>query len=68
MIWEFGGEPLGHDSPVRSSRSRSTVPLGVATLLEDDEVEAISERARHVLRRPVFPVDTTGRRYPWPLV
>ena len=68
VIWEFGGEPLGPELACAIEPLTQTVPLGVATLLEDDEVEAISERARHVLRRPVFPVDTTGRRYPWPLV
>ena len=69
VVWEFGGE----DDPRRPRRRRrarspSTVPLAVATLLVDEEVEAMQERAQWIVDHPRFPVDTSGRRYPWPLV
>jgi len=44
------------------------VPLEIATLLDDEEVAALQERARWVSDHPVFPVDQSGRRYPWPIV
>ena len=68
VIWEFGGEPIpdGLLTGVREVADRA--PLTVSTLLDDDEVAAMQERARWVLEHPVFPVDGTGRRYPWPLV
>ena len=41
VIWEFGGEPVAR-APARRRRTRwpSAVPLDVAALLDDDEVEA----------------------------
>jgi hypothetical protein len=42
--------------------------LDIATLLADDEVAALQERAQWVAANPVFPVDQSGRRYPWPIV
>jgi hypothetical protein len=40
----------------------------LADLLDDDEQLAMLERADSVVRSRHFPVDRTGRRYPWPLV
>lgn len=68
VIWEFGGEPIPDHLVEAVRRLADCVPLEVATLLTDGEVEAITERARLILRHPVLPVDSTGRRYPWPLV
>ncbi len=68
VVWEFGGETIP-DALLDAVRPIATsVPLAVATLLDDDEVVAVQERAQWVLDHPVFPVDTSGRRYPWPLV
>jgi hypothetical protein len=44
------------------------VPLDVAALLDDDEVEAIQGRAAWLVENGRFPRDDSGRRYPWPLV
>ncbi len=68
VIWEFGGEPLPECAIEPLRRLAENVPLGVAALLDDDEVAAIQERAQWLLEQAVFPTDTTGRRYPWPLV
>ncbi len=68
VIWEFGGQPIpAHLLPAIERLARQ-VPLDLAALLDDDEIDALRRRARTVLRDPVFPVDTTGRRYPWPMV
>jgi uncharacterized repeat protein (TIGR03843 family) len=68
VIWEFGGTPLPERLRAAAARVAARVPLEVACLLADHEADAIGERAQAVLARPVFPVDRTGRRYPWPLV
>jgi uncharacterized repeat protein (TIGR03843 family) len=68
VVWEFGGEPIPDDLIARVRPLAASVPLSLAALLSDDEVAALSERAAWVVDNPVFPVDRSGRRYPWPLV
>ncbi len=68
VVWEFGGEPLGDDVRAAVGRVAAGVPLPVATLLDDEEVAALQQRAEWLLERDTFPVDRSGRRYPWPLV
>jgi uncharacterized repeat protein (TIGR03843 family) len=68
VIWEFADEPIPDELLPGIEMIASKVPLEVATLLLDDEVEAIQRRAAQLVSRPVFPRDPTGRRYPWPLV
>jgi hypothetical protein len=43
-------------------------PLDVAALLNDDEVEAMIERAKMLAAGAMFPIDASGQRYPWPMV
>jgi len=68
VIWEFGGEPIPDDwlEPVAALCAR--VPLEIAALLADDEVEALQGRAAWCVKDRRFPTDPSGRRYPWPLV
>ncbi len=68
VIWEFGGESIPQRVVAPLRRLVERVPLGIATLLDDDEIAAIQERAEWLLEHGEFPVDETGRRYPWPLV
>ena len=35
---------------------------------EGDEIEAMVERATMLAAGGMFPIDSTGRRYPWPVV
>jgi hypothetical protein len=44
------------------------LPLDVASLLDGEEVAAHAERVRWLLEHRRFPIDPSGRRYPWPLV
>jgi len=69
VIWDFGGEriPPALLRDVKRVLARS-VPSVLGDLLDDDEQHALVRRARAVLRTGCFPEDTTGRRYPWPLV
>lgn len=68
VIWEFGGEDIPASLVGAVAPLAERIPLEVATLLADDEVEAVRRRARRIVEHPVFPVDASGRRYPWPLV
>ena len=68
VIWEFGGERVPDDVLQDVGRVADCVPLEVATLLDDDEVAALQRRAATLVDRGKFPIDTSGHRYPWPLV
>ena len=68
VVWEFGGEPIDSALIEAARRVAERVPLEVATLLADDEVAAMQKRAEWITQNPVFPVDGSGRRYPWPMV
>ena len=69
VIWEFGGEPIPGDL-LRDVRRflGAGLPEPLQELLEPAEREALLVRAAGVLEHGRFPVDTTGARYPWPLV
>jgi len=68
VIWEFGGEVLPESIREAVEPLITNVPLEVATLLTTQEVLAISERAKWLIDGAAFPVDPSGRHYPWPLV
>lgn len=68
VIWEFGGEPLPTEILDAVRRVASSPPVGVTALLDDDEAMAMVERAEMLAEGGMFPIDPTGRRYPWPIV
>jgi len=68
VIWEFADEPLPDRFLDAAADICRRVPLDIAALLADDEVEAIQRRAAWCVKERRFPVDHSGRRYPWPLV
>jgi len=68
VIWEFGDEPIDDALLERVGRLCEGVPLEIAALLADDEVEALQGRAAWCVKHRRFPTDPSGRRYPWPLV
>ena len=69
VIWDWAGEPIPQsildDLEVLTSSSLSNI---FATYLNELEIEAISERAQLLVRDGKFPVDYSGRRYPWPVI
>jgi uncharacterized repeat protein (TIGR03843 family) len=67
VIWEFAGEPLT-DELRRAAGCAVDPPAELATLLDDDEIRAISARARRLLARAAFPAEQHSHGYPWPLV
>jgi uncharacterized repeat protein (TIGR03843 family) len=68
VIWEFGGEEIDDSLIAAVERVAGSLPLDVSSLLDEDEVVALGERAAWLLEHRRLPVDPTGRRYPWPLV
>jgi len=68
VIWEFGGQPIPEPLLAGLRSLVDSMPVTVSCLLADDEVEMIARRAEQLLDRPLFPIDRTGRHYPWPLV
>src|SRR5262249_48277562 len=69
VIWDFGGEPIPSAWLADVSRVIGTdLPAPLATLLERDERKALAARGRRLIDDGVFPVDSSGFRYPWPLV
>lgn len=69
VIWEFGGQPMAAGDIEDMERlAVCGVPDLVADLLMADEQEALRRRARAVVTNRHFPIDRSGRRYPWPLV
>ena len=55
VIWEFGGEPIPDALLEPVARLCERVPLEIAALLNDDEVEAIQGRAAWCVKERVFP-------------
>jgi uncharacterized repeat protein (TIGR03843 family) len=68
VIWEFAGEPIPAQALAGVERLCGSVPLDLAALLADDEVDALVRRAATLLAERRFPDDDSGHRYPWPLV
>jgi uncharacterized repeat protein (TIGR03843 family) len=68
VIWEFGGDRIPESLIVDVARIAQAVPPGLRALLDREEVDAVQRRAKAVVAKPVFPVDPSGRRYPWPMV
>lgn len=69
VLWDFAGDPIPSD--VRDDLA-ALVDVGLGEgfddLIDDDEIDATLRRARVLVNDGRFPIDTTGRRWPWPLV
>jgi uncharacterized repeat protein (TIGR03843 family) len=68
VIWDFAGQPLPPERLDAVARLAVDPPPGLAELMDRAEMEALVARAAAAVRRPVFPVVSSGRAYPWPLV
>jgi uncharacterized repeat protein (TIGR03843 family) len=69
VIWEFGGEPIPPALLADVSAFLGAgIPDALAELLDPFERDALLARAQAVVNDACFPIDGTGRRYPWPLV
>ncbi|OMH24971.1 phosphatidylinositol kinase [Tersicoccus phoenicis] len=68
VIWDFGGEPVDEGLLADIAPLAEEVPAEVAELLDAAEVRALRERVQSLLMRRMFPIDVTGRWFPWPLI
>ena len=69
VIWDWAGEPIPQKilEDIQSLIS-SPLPESFSNYLDESEREAMIQRARMLLESGIFPVDPTGRRYPWPVI
>jgi uncharacterized repeat protein (TIGR03843 family) len=69
VVWDLAGEPIPVDVRGAARRLASQgLPGPLADLLGPEERTALLARARAVGAADCFPEDSTGMRYPWPLV
>ncbi|MHB8681946.1 MAG: SCO1664 family protein [Acidimicrobiales bacterium] len=69
VIWEFAGERVPDDLLEDIGALDDRLPGPLEELLSPGEVQALRERARHLLHTKRFPVpDPDSHHYPWPLV
>jgi uncharacterized repeat protein (TIGR03843 family) len=70
VIWEFGGEPIPDDLRADAAALvEKGLPPELCALIDAEEQAALLRRARAVARDGSrFPIDGSGRAYPWPLV
>jgi uncharacterized repeat protein (TIGR03843 family) len=70
VIWEFAGERVPERVLVACREIvEAGVPERVAVLIDDEEVAAVTRRARAILRSARLPSPRDDyRAYPWPLV
>jgi uncharacterized repeat protein (TIGR03843 family) len=69
VIWDFSSEVIDDDLLAGARRVAETGgPESLAGLLDDEERDALVGRAVEVVESGTFPIDTSGRCYPWPLV
>ena len=69
VCWDFAGEPLPIDVGAALAELLDRgLSRELSELLDADEREAVLRRTRALLSEGHFPHDSTGRRYPWPLV
>jgi uncharacterized repeat protein (TIGR03843 family) len=69
VIWEFGGEDIPTALLDDVDRFLAAgLPAQLDALLDPFERDAVLARGRALLTERRFPIDGSGRRYPWPLV
>lgn len=70
VLWDYADEPLPDD--IRDDLGELIAGSGLTEALGDlitaDEIEATRRRAYKLVTEARFPIDETGRRWPWPLV
>ena len=69
VIWDFAGEPIpSRRWPTCAGFARPSFRRRSRALLDSDEQKALRSRASALASTECFPVDSSGHRYPWPLV
>jgi len=68
VIWDFGGETLPADILADLCDLLDGAAPDLDELLEGGETEALLDRTQALVHDGSFPVDPSGRRWPWPVV
>jgi len=70
VIWEFGGEPIPDGLRTDAEKLLDQgLSSALCDLIDAEEQQALLRRAQAVARSSSrFPIDGSGRAYPWPLV
>jgi uncharacterized repeat protein (TIGR03843 family) len=69
VIWDFAGDKIGHELLASLEHlSRSGLPGVMSSLLDEEEIAALSARAAEVVALGRFPEPAGDFPYPWPLV
>ena len=67
VIWDFANEPID-DHLLEGVQHVATGAIErLAPWLDEDEADALMQRARWLSESPIFPADD-GYRWPWPLI
>lgn len=69
VLWDYADEPI--PDQIRDDLiqlCKAGLGESLSDLLDEDEVDAAEARARILINEGRFPVDHSGRRWPWPLV
>ena len=68
VIWECGGEPVDDALLDRIAPMVERIPVDIAALLDDDEIEAMQRRAAALLTERRLTEDDSGHLYPWQFI
>jgi uncharacterized repeat protein (TIGR03843 family) len=68
VIWEFGGEQISDELLANVAPMVEHIPIEIAALLDDDEIQAMRYRATKLVTERVLPEEDDSHRYPWPLI
>ncbi len=68
VIWDFAGDYIDESLLAPLDRFAQSVPVNIAALLTDDEIEAMVERTSWLLENRMFPAPESRYQYPWPLL
>jgi uncharacterized repeat protein (TIGR03843 family) len=69
VIWDFAGQKVEQDllAPFEMLAA-AEMPHSLESLLSEEEIEAVSARAKAALSHPRYPKPRGDFPYPWPLV
>jgi len=67
VIWEFANQPIEEELMSGVNRLAEGVASTISSWLDQDEIDALVERALWLRESPFFPEDD-GYRWPWPLI
>jgi len=69
VLWDFAGDRIPRDIIADVEQFLDDgAPESVTRALDTFEIDAMSTRARAIVASGCFPRDSSGRRWPWPLV